>query len=160
MKGSAVSEDYYRPKGLSSALSYQDPKAAIRWLEDAFGFEPLLVILDGDGNLAHSEMTFGDSMVMVGSEWSEKHKSPKSLDGMNTQSVHVQLDEDIDAHCERARKAGAAILQEPDTQFYGDRTYRCADPEGHIWTFAQTITHMSPDEWDKAGGFVTKKRLD
>ncbi|SAK92547.1 glyoxalase/bleomycin resistance protein/dioxygenase [Caballeronia catudaia] len=49
--------DAYRSKGLSSALSYQDPKAAFRWLEAAFGFEPMFVILDADGNLAHSEMS-------------------------------------------------------------------------------------------------------
>ena len=107
--------DPYRPKGLSSAVCYQDAKAAFRWLEAAFGFEPLFVILGPDGTLAHSEMTFGNSVVMVGNEWSADHKSPKSIGGENTQTVHVQLaqDEDVDAHCERARKAGAEILQEP-----------------------------------------------
>ena len=115
--------DPYRPKGLSSAVCYQDAKAAFRWLEAAFGFEPLFVLLDGDGNLAHSEMTFGNSVVMVGNEWSADHKSPKSIGGENTQTVHVQLaqGEDIDAHCERARKAGAGILQD-----HHDRTWACA----------------------------------
>ena len=88
--------DPYRPKGLSSAVSYQDPKAAYRWLEEAFGFEPLFVILDADGNLAHSEMVHGNSVLMVGNEWSADHKSPKSLDGRNTQTVHVQLAEGED----------------------------------------------------------------
>lgn len=150
---------YYRSKGLSSALSYKDPKAAFRWLEEVFGFEPSMVILDSDGNLAHSQMTFGNSMVMVGTEWTEKHRSPKSIDGINTQTVHVQLDTDVDAHCERARKGGAVILQEPETQFYGDRTYRCVDPEGHIWTFGQTVQEMATAEWDKASGLKTQKRL-
>jgi uncharacterized glyoxalase superfamily protein PhnB len=154
--------DLYRPKGLASAVCYQDAKAAYRWLEEAFGFEPLFVILDADGNLGHSEMTFGNSVVMVGNEWSADHKSPKSLGGKNTQTVHVQLaeGEDIDAHCERARGAGAEILQEPETQFYGDRTYRARDPEGHIWTFGVTEKRMTPEEWDKASGLTTKKRLD
>jgi uncharacterized glyoxalase superfamily protein PhnB len=154
--------DTYRPKGLSSAVSYQDPKHAFRWLEEAFGFEPLFVILDAEGNIAHSEMTFGNSVVMVGSEWSEYHRSPTSVGGRNTQSVHVQLaeGEDIDAHCARARAAGAEILQEPETQFYGDRTYRAKDPEGHIWTFGVTVRKMTPEEWDAAGGFTTRKRLD
>ncbi len=154
--------DLQRPKGLSSAVSYLDPKAAYRWLEDAFGFEPLMVILDTDGNLAHSEMTFGHSVIMVGSEWGGDRKSPKSIEGKNTQTVHVQLaeGEDIDAHCEHARKVGAEIIQEPSTEFYGDRTYRARDPEGHIWTFGVTITKMEPDAWDKAGGMITKKRLD
>jgi uncharacterized glyoxalase superfamily protein PhnB len=155
-----MAEDYYRPQGLSSAVCYQDPKAAFHWLEEAFGFEPLMVLVDKDGALAHSEMRFGHSVVMVGSEWTEKHRSPKSIGGLNTQTVHVQLDTDIDAHCERARQAGATILQEPETQFYGDRTYRASDPEGHIWTFGQTVQKMTTDEWDAATGLTTKTRLD
>ncbi len=155
--------DLYRPKGLSSAVCYVDPKAAFRWLENAFGFEPLMVILDENDNIAHSEMRYGDSVVMVGNEWSADHKSPKSIAGKNTQTVHVQLarGEDIDAHCENARQAGAEILQAPDTQFYGDRTYRARDPEGHIWTFAVTVQEMTPAEWDKAagGGMRTQTNL-
>ena len=155
--------DLYRPKGLSSAVCYVDPKAAFRWLEEAFGFEPLMVILDENENIVHSEMKYGDSVVMVGNEWSADHKSPKSVGGKNTQTAHVQLarGEDIDAHCEHARKAGAEIIGEPDTQFYGDRTYRARDPEGHIWTFGVTVQEMTPAEWDKAagGGLKTRTRL-
>ena len=51
-------------------------------------------------------------------------------------------------------------LQEPATKLYGDRTYRARDPEGHIWTFGVTEKRMRPQEWDKASGFTTKKRLD
>jgi uncharacterized glyoxalase superfamily protein PhnB len=141
---------------LASAVCYVDAMAAYEWLQQAFGFEPYMLLTDKDGNLAHSELRFGDSVVMVGNEWSERHKSPKSLGGMNTQTVHVQLTEDIDAHCERARRAGAVILQEPETQFYGDRTYRCNDPEGHIWTFGQSVEQVSQDQWDAASGLVTK----
>ena len=152
---------YYRPKGLSSAVSYVDPRAALIWLEEAFGFEPLMVIVDENDNVGHAEMTFGGSVVMVGSEWSGDHKSPKSVGGKNTQSVHVQLarGEDIDAHCARARRAGATIIQDPDTQFYGDRTYRARDPEGHIWTFGVTVAEVGPEAWDKASGLTTRTRL-
>jgi uncharacterized glyoxalase superfamily protein PhnB len=154
--------EQHRPKGLSSAVSYQDSKAAFRWLEAAFGFEPLFVLLDADGNLAHSEMGYGDSVVMVGNEWSDDHRSPKSIGGKNTQSVHVQLgaSEDIDAHCDRARAAGADIIAAPETQFYGDRIYRAKDPEGHIWTFGVTVEAKTAEEWDAEGGFTTKTRLD
>ena len=154
--------DLYRAKGFSSAVCYLDAKAAFRWLEAAFGFEPLMVLLDGDGNLAHSEMTFGGGVVMIGNEWSDDHRSPASIGMKNTQTVHVQLaeGEDIDAHAAQARKAGALILQEPATQFYGERTYRARDPEGHIWTFGVTVTRMTPAEWDKASGLTTKRRLD
>lgn len=152
----------HRAKGLSSAICYRDSKAAFRWLEAAFGFEPLFVLLDADGNLAHSEMEYGNSTIMIGNEWSDDHRSPANLGGKNTQTVHVQLarGEDIDAHCEAARAAGADIIAEPETQFYGDRSYRAKDPEGHIWTFGVTVEDKSADEWDTEGGFTTKTRLD
>ncbi len=128
----------WRPN-LISAACYRDPRAAIAWLEKAFGFELVMLIEQPDGAVAHSEMRFGSGCVMVGSEWSADHKSPASIDGKNTQTIHIQIETDVDAHCERARQAGARIIAEPETQFYGDRSYRCADPEGHIWTVGQTL---------------------
>jgi uncharacterized glyoxalase superfamily protein PhnB len=137
---------------LSSAVCYVDPRAALAWLERAFGFEVSMLIEDAEGNIAHSEMRFGASVVMVGSEWSADHKSPKSLGGKNTQTVHIQVDTDIDAHCERARAAGAEIVMPPETQFYGDRTYRCRDPEGHIWTVAQTVATVTAEQMEAETG--------
>lgn len=139
---------------LTSAVIYRDPKAALQWLEQAFGFEVVLLIEDDAGNLAHSQMRFGDAVVMVGSEWSDAHRSPASLDGKNTQSIHIHTDQDVDAHCERARGAGAEIIAEPETQFYGDRTYRCRDPEGHIWTVAQSVRNVSREEAEANSGLT------
>jgi uncharacterized glyoxalase superfamily protein PhnB len=141
----------WRPN-LIPAVSYQDPRAALAWLEKAFGFEVFMLIEDGDGGIAHSEMRFGDAVVMIGREWTEDHKSPKSIGGRNTQSVHISVESDIDAHCERARAAGAEVLMEPETQFYGDRTYRCRDPEGHFWTVGQTVKEVSREEAEKITG--------
>lgn len=137
---------------LISAICYRDPKAALKRLEAAFGFELVMLIEDDQGNLAHSEMRYGDAAIMIGNEWSEDHKSPASLGGKNTQTVHIQVREDIDAHCERARAAGFEIIMEPQTQFYGDRTYRCRDPEGHIWTVGQTVRAVSREEAEAASG--------
>ena len=137
---------------LSSAICYRDPKAALRFLEAAFGWELVMLIEDDQGNLAHSEMRYGDALIMIGNEWSEDHKSPASIGGKNTQTVHIHLATDIDAHCERARAAGFEILMEPATQFYGDRTYRCRDPEGHIWTVGQTVRQVTREEAEQVSG--------
>ena len=142
---------------LTSALCYRDPKAALKFLEAAFGFELVMLIEDNDGNVAHSEMSFGDSLVMIGSEWSAQHKSPASIDGLNTQTVHIHLEGDIDAHCERARAAGGEILMEPADQFYGDRTYRCRDPEGHFWTVGAPVRTVSQDEAEAESGLKVVK---
>ena len=146
----------FKRNSLTSALCYRNPKAALDWLEKAYGFEPAMIISDANGDIAHSEMRFGECLIMIANERTDDDKRPASIEGKYTQTVHVHLEEDIDAHCARARKAGAEILMEPETQFYGDRTYRARDPEGHIWTFGQTIKQVSPEEWDKESGFSTK----
>lgn len=135
-----------------SAIVYRDPKAALKFLEEAFGFELFMLLEDAEGNLAHSEMRLGDSVIMVGYEWSDEYKSPASIGGKVTQSLHIQVERNIDAHCERVRKAGFEVLMAPEDQFYGARTYRCRDPEGHVWTVSQTVREVSREEAEKASG--------
>ena len=144
---------------MSMGVCYRDPRAALGWLEEAFGFEPTMVIVNEDGSIGHSEMRFGDGLIMVGREFDEHHKSPVSLGGVNTNTVHIQLEGGLDAHCERARAAGAVITREPADQFYGDRSYMAMDPEGHFWSFGQTFKVMSNEEMAKAGGVAVLERL-
>lgn len=145
-------EDLFRRSTFAAAVFYRDPFAALDWLEKAFGFERSMVITDKEGKLGHSEMKFGDGYIMVGSEWADFAASPASIGGKNTQTIHVHLKEGIDGHCERARAAGATILWGPADQFYGDRTYMAKDPEGHVWSFAQVVRHVSREEAERASG--------
>jgi uncharacterized glyoxalase superfamily protein PhnB len=131
------------------ALFYKDPVAALEWLEKAFGFERMMVITDAQGKLVHSEMKLGDGHIMIGGEWADFIGSPRAT-GRNTQTTHVHLKDGIDAHFQRARAAGAVIVREPEDQFYGDRSYMAKDPEGHVWSFAQTVRQVSRAEAERA----------
>jgi uncharacterized glyoxalase superfamily protein PhnB len=142
----------HRPAFIPS-LAYKDNRAALKWLESAFGFEPSEVLTDAQGNIVHAEMTHHGGVVMIGSEWADWTRSPASLGGKNTQRVHVRIERGIDEHCTRARKAGAKIVMEPADQFYGDRTYMAVDPEGHCWSFSQPCRIVSNEEMENATGF-------
>lgn len=131
--------------GFQPSVIYQDPKAAMRWLEDAFGFEVALYIEGDDGGFIHCQMRYGGDLISVGQEWSAVFSSPLKLGGKNTQLTSLQIDTDVDAHCENARRAGAVIVAEPETQFYGDRTYRCVDLEGHHWSISQSVESVNAD---------------
>lgn len=137
---------------LISSLFYRDPRAALVMLQKALGFELLMLIEDQDGNVVHSELGLDDSRIMVGGEWTEDWQSPASIGGKNTQFLHLHIETDVDEHCERARSAGMQIIAEPEDQFYGDRTYRCKDPEGHVWTVGQRVREVSREEAEAATG--------
>jgi uncharacterized glyoxalase superfamily protein PhnB len=141
------------------AAFYRDPRAALDWLERAFGFEVTMAIDDPEKDPLHShfEMAIeGRGRIMIGGEWAGWTRSPASVGGANTQSTHVDLTHDLDAHCERARAAGAVIAAEPQDEFYGDRTYRAVDPEGHVWTFAQHVRDVTRAEAEQAIGLPIK----
>ncbi len=145
---------------------YRDPIAALRWLERVFGFEITALITDPQGRLAHSQLTFGGASLSVGGEWEgeivgpARMRSPASVEGINTQFVRIHMDEGLDEHCERARAAGARILDEPKDQFYGSRTYRAMDPEGHVWNFDQEVRVVSGEEMERVTGLKIHTSLE
>ena len=127
---------------ISSSLYYDDAAAAIDWLCDAFGFEVRLKVEGDGGRIEHSELVFGDGLIMVsGSDKADKYpqvRSPGQVGGGNTQNLFVYVD-DAFAHCERARAKGATIVVEPKVSDYGedywsDRSYECVDVGGHHWS--------------------------
>jgi uncharacterized glyoxalase superfamily protein PhnB len=147
-----MSEAWQRPS-FGTALYYRDPMAALDWLEKAFGFERQFVVTTPEGKLAHSEMRFGDGYVMICGEWpGMAATSPASLEGKNTQSVHLQVKSGIDAHYERALAAGAKVVREIADQFYGDRVFVVSDPEGHVWSFGETVRDVSREEAEQTSG--------
>jgi uncharacterized glyoxalase superfamily protein PhnB len=146
-------DDPFRRPAVVPAIFYGDPWGALDWLEEAFGWKRSMVITDKDGKLAHSEMRLDDGLIYVGSEWADYTVSPASVSGKNTQSIHIHLKDGLDAHCERARAAGAVIVREPEDQFYGDRVYSAMDPQGHVWTFGQAVRRVTREDAEKVSGF-------
>ena len=133
---------------LSGGAYYRDAGRTIGWLCEAFGFELWLRVERDDGRIEHSELAYGEAVLMVGSErrgtrWGIDMLSPLSLEGANTQGLMLYVD-DVDAHCARARGAGARLVDEPAVHDYGedywaDRSYGALDPEGHLWWFSQRL---------------------
>jgi uncharacterized glyoxalase superfamily protein PhnB len=119
------------------ALRYRDAHAAIAFLCEAFGFEMQAVYEGKDGKVEHAQLTFGNGMIMLGSERDTEYgrliKSVAAA-GAPTSGIYLIVS-DADAHHARAKAAGAEILIELVTQDYGGRDYTCRDPEGHVWTF-------------------------
>lgn len=147
-----------RPAFIPSVV-YRDQRAALEWLQHAFGFDLAGVFTDSKGEIVHAEMSHGDGIVMIGNEFTDWARSPASVGGKNTQRIHVRIDKDIDQHCAHARAAGAKVMIDPRDEFYGDRVYAAEDLEGHHWTFAQAVRNVSVEDMEKSSGFKFKEGL-
>jgi uncharacterized glyoxalase superfamily protein PhnB len=120
-------------------LIYPDVREAVDWLTKAFSFVERVQI----GESHRSQLSFGDGAVIVGDEHGNR-RAPRA--GEVTHSVMVRV-EDVDAHCEAARSAGARIIIEPTDFEYGERQYAAEDLAGHLWTFSQTLADVAPEAW-------------
>jgi len=127
------------------------------WLEAALGFETALLITDETGGVAHAEMSHAGLNFCVMHEWENpqllgpaRMRSPRSLEGMGTGFMRVEV-RGLDAHCDKARAAGAWIVQAPKDQFYGARTYRALDLEGHVWNFSEPLPNAGEIDLSEAG---------
>lgn len=110
-------------------LRYDDAKAAIDFLETAFGFGRKAVMENEDGTIGHAELTYGRGMVMVGSTG----QGDAQFDTGHA-SLYVVVS-DPDALHERAKAAGAPITRELEDMSYGSREFSAGDPEGNVWSF-------------------------
>ena len=133
-----------RRPSIGPQLPYQDIAAALAFLERAFGFReiPTARRVSAAGVIGHSLVEFGDSVIGIGTQGAHRAVSPKS-GGVESQYISVYIN-DIEAHYERARAAGAEIASELRPHVAG-RTHRAdeaLDPEGHRWRFVQFMAEV------------------
>lgn len=134
-------------------LGYADVNAAAEWLSRAFGLTVRLRIADH-----RIQMNVGDGAMVI-TELPESRTAKAAASATNSQGaafadfahgVMVRVD-DVHAHHQRAAKAGARILMEPEDFPYGERQYAVEDCGGHRWKFSQSIADVAPEEWGGAG---------
>ncbi len=122
-------------------VQYRDLAQAIAWLERVFGFEEQYRYGDP---LSGAQLRLGDACIMTKQAGAES-KSPQEL-GYGTQSLTIFV-EDVEAHYDRARAAGAGILEEPHETVYGEFQYAARDIEGHHWLFSRHAKDLDPAQW-------------
>ncbi len=119
---------------ITPVLVYSDIEAAHTFLVEVFGFDEGSLHRDDGGQVVHGEVhAAGESIWLHRTTTDHGMASPQTQD-MSPGGLAVLVD-DVDAHCEHARAAGAVIDHPPQDQPYGRREYGARDPEGHRWWF-------------------------
>jgi uncharacterized glyoxalase superfamily protein PhnB len=124
-------------------INYRNVAEASRWLAAVFGFEEHYRYGAPDAPNG-AQLHLGEAWVML-NEADPGQKTPAEL-GYGTQSLTVFVP-DVGAHYEKAKTAGATIVEELHETIYGERQYGVLDLDGHHWLFAAHARDVSPAEW-------------
>ena len=128
------------PEGFHTVTPYlvvDGVPGLIDFLEEAFGAKEDMRLQAPDGSIYHAIVEIGDSKVMLGDSNEDYPPMPTSL---------YLYFEDVDGVYQQAIQAGGISIQEPEDQFYGDRTAFVQGPNGNIWGIATQIEEISPEE--------------
>jgi uncharacterized glyoxalase superfamily protein PhnB len=99
-------------------------------------------------------MSAGKAWIML-RQARREDATPKEL-GFGTQSLTVFI-EDIEAHFQRAKSAGVAIVEDLHETEYGELQYGAEDLDGHHWLFSRHTRDVNPEQW---GAAVSRARSD
>jgi uncharacterized glyoxalase superfamily protein PhnB len=128
------------PATVTPVLFYADVRAAVAWLESAFGFEERVRI----GDAHRAQLRVGSDGALVVAETGPGRSAP--MDGRVTQVVKVRVP-DVDVAFARASERGARVVEELTTWEYGERSGVLEDIGGHRWELTQTVRDVAPEEW-------------
>jgi uncharacterized glyoxalase superfamily protein PhnB len=120
-------------------LYYEDAGPAIEFMEKAFGFRIESAFRNPtDDRVLHAAVRTGSGVIFVGPGM-EPFGTQGPPDPDFVSAMTYVFVEDVDAHFERAKAAGAEIRAELHEHFGGNRQYSASDPGGQRWTFAQPV---------------------
>jgi len=126
------------PRRIIPVLVYEDIPAGHDFLVTAFGFVSGGIERDDQGRPVHAEVRAGTMPIWLHRVTAAHNLASPRTANVASSGLVVHVD-DVDAHCEHARRHGAVIEREPEDQPYGQREYSARDPEGHRWWFATPL---------------------
>jgi PhnB protein len=143
------------PEGVSVVMPMlicQDVSIEIEFCKTVFNATELVSRPGTDGKVAHAAMNITGAMIMLECEWDALDSRSPKKDGSSPVVIYVYVN-DVDAALEKAKTFGAIVLLPAKDQFWGDRTTRIMDTQGHVWTLSSRIEETTSDErkerWSK-----------
>jgi PhnB protein len=106
----------------------------IEFIEKAFGGKEVYRAEMPGGGIPHAQVRIGDSIVALAGGHGPYTPMPTTL--------HLYVP-DTDALYQQALAAGAASIQAPADQPYGDRSAGVTDPFGNRWFIATHIKDVA-----------------
>lgn len=133
---------------IALSLTVKDTASALNFYSEALGAVEVFRMPAPDGGVAHAEFMIGNARIYISDEAEEWHAFAMP-EGTTASCLFSIMTEDCDQAYNRAIKAGAESLSEPENKFWGTRSALIKDPFGYRWSFNQMVEDISPEEMAK-----------
>ena len=115
---------------ITVAVTCDDARGLIRWMEDLLEFQVAELHEGPDGSVVHSRLSWRTGNVFV----SDRHPGPWSATGPAVICLAAESDAEIDRLWAKAQDAGADVIAELHDADYGSHQFGLRDPAGNLST--------------------------
>jgi PhnB protein len=135
-----VEQQARRHSTVNPYLTVKDVPALISFITATFDGVITEQIHQEDGQVAHTEIRIGDSVLMAGGPQVDAPLPAHAEVRPGTFYVYVA---DVDATYRAAMQNGASSYQSPDNRFYGDRVAAVVDSNDNVWWIATKLVKLN-----------------
>lgn len=136
---------------ISPSITVKDMQKSLDFYTNTLGFQTSDKLTRKDGRIAHATVGLGSPLLMLSSL--ENVRTPVTKDELSKNKPGIGVEfyiglsgvKKIDAFYAEVKAKGVTVLNEPKTEFWGDRIFTVKDPDGYALTFSEHVNDVTPE---------------
>jgi uncharacterized glyoxalase superfamily protein PhnB len=145
-----------RNNRIAPSIRVQDMQKSLDFYTKTLGFKTTDKLTRRDGKIAHASLGFDSPLIMLSPvEYIRTQRTKEEL-ANNKLGVGVEFYIDmkgskkLDDFFTEVKGKGITVINEPKTEFWGDRIFTVKDPDGYALTFSEHVNDVTSDAWTEA----------
>ena len=140
-----------RKQTIIPSLRVKDIQKSLDFYTKTLGFQTSGRITRRNGKIAHVSVGFGSPLLMLSPmeyvrTWRTKENLLKKMVGVGVEFyMYVDAPKTVDGYFKELKAKGVAVINDPKTEFWGDRIFSVSDPDGYVLTFSEHIKDVTPE---------------
>jgi uncharacterized glyoxalase superfamily protein PhnB len=136
---------------IAPSIRVKDMQKSLDWYTKTLGFQTTDKLTRRDGRIAHASVGLDSTLLMLSPV--EYVRTPQTKEELAKNKLGVGVEfyigingpKKIDQFFTEVKAKGVTVINEPKTEFWGDRIFTVKDPDGYALTFAEHVNDVTPE---------------
>jgi uncharacterized glyoxalase superfamily protein PhnB len=145
-----------RNNTISPSIKVKDMQKSLDFYTKTLGFSASDKLTRKDGRVVHALVGLDSPLLMLSPV--EYVRTPQTKEDLTKNKLGVGVEfsfgmngsKKIDAFFAEVKAKGITVINEPKTEFWGDRQFTVKDPDGYALTFSEHVNDVTPEAWTAA----------
>lgn len=142
-----------RNNTLAPSIRVKDMQKSLDFYTKTLGFQTSDRLTRKDGRIAHASVGFDSPLLMLSPV--DYVRTPQTKEDLAKNKLGVGVEfyigmngsKKIDTYFAELKGKGITVINEPKTEFWGDRIFTVRDPDGYALTFSEHVHDVTPEAW-------------